>query len=142
MIESALNDFYILTEAPDWLINIFGGIGEGIKNIGSIIHDTAKGALNWITTKDSSKTGWDQNTNSLVKTAQECIKKAQNAIGGSQNLQMITGGAAVLAGLYLIKKFMSRKDKNQKMDPETLNRANALANLPQDQARKMLMQMK
>lgn len=142
MIESVLNDFYILTEAPDWLINIFGGIGEGIKNIGSIIHDTAKDALNWITTKDISKTGWDQNTNSLVKTARECIKKAQNAVGGSQNLQMITGGAAVLAGLYLIKKFMSRKDKNQKMDPETLNRANALANLPQDQARKMLMQMK
>ena len=51
------------------------------------------------------------------------------------------GAAAILGGLYLIKKFMGRKNKNEKIDPATMQRFEALSNLPPAEAKKMLQQL-
>ena len=143
--ESALNDFIFLNEISDSAFNLFSSIGTALKDLGGNIGNMFNSAINWVLTPNSQLKEGVPPPNKI----KEWLTAAKNALGSegefSQqaigNMKLVAGGATVLAGIYLLKKFMSRKDKNQKVDSETLTRANALANLPQDQARKMLMQM-
>ena len=143
--ESALNDFYYLNEITDSAFHLFSSIGSVLKDFGGSIGNMFNSAIHWISTPNSELKEGVPPPNKI----KEWLTAAKNALGSEgefskeaiSNMKLAAGGATVLAGIYLLKKFMSRKDKNQKVDSETLTRANALANLPQDQARKMLMQM-
>lgn len=52
------------------------------------------------------------------------------------------GGAAALAGYYLIKKLANRNNKNEKINGQDLQRAVSLANLSPQEAQKQLAMIK
>ena len=133
LTESAITDFNLLNEEwYDYLNPI-----EWLKNIGTGISGGIDELQQWLVTGEGGKV--------IAAKDRGILTNALNsALDYLKDPQVLLGGGAVIAGLYLIKKFMSKKKNNDitGIDAETIKRVYALSQLSNLEAQKQIQIMK